>query len=176
MLLNLGNVYIHREDYLGATSIYAQALAQSRALHSQRYVAIALLELGVAAYYLHEPRKASELCAEALTLFCQMEHVFGQMTLLALTAAVSLQSGDAETAALLCGAVERQCECLSRALRTIYQQIYMQTCGVLRETLDPVSLAQAWQAGRALALAEACARCQEVLASILIAQPLAGRY
>jgi predicted ATPase len=105
--MNLGSVAFDSGDFATAVPLWQEVLAYHRARAADEGTAIALLNLGLAAYWLDQPTEAGERFAEAETLFARIGFREYQVHALHGLAAVAAGAGRGESAAGLLGRAAR---------------------------------------------------------------------
>jgi len=105
--MNLGSVAFDAGDYATAVPLWQEVLAYHRGRGAEEGSAIALLNLGLAAYWLDQPGEAGRQFAEAETLFDRMGFREYHVHALHGLAAVAAVEGRGEPAAGLLGRAAR---------------------------------------------------------------------
>jgi predicted ATPase/DNA-binding SARP family transcriptional activator len=150
-----GHVLLELGDYAAARSGYEEGLALRRAGEQPRLIACALLEVGHAAWLQGAHGVTHSNAVEALALFERLGHHEGILAALENLAVAAWAHGRQERAARLMGAVEAQREALELPGADWWRRPRERIGAAMRGALGEPAFAAAWEAGRALSLAEA---------------------
>jgi len=156
-LASLGVVALTQADYPSAQSFLAESVAVFRASGDDWGLALPLRNLGVVAFRLGDYERAVTLLQESLIVQRELgERWFISRSLETLAETLALQ-GDHERAARLFGAGEALREAVGASVLPFYRDDYERGLAAVRAGLSGEALAEAWAAGRAMAMAEAIA-------------------
>jgi len=156
-LTGLGEVARRMGDFRAARTYYEQSLeARGRHVHAN-VNAVTLTNLGGVSIEEGDFAAVSRYYREALAMALELEDLFVVGMSLDGLAAVALNDGFGEKAALLAGAAEALLEAAGDPLDALEQSLRDRYVAKLRATLDPAALEREWARGRALTLREAAA-------------------
>lgn len=154
---NLGEVAKLQKDFDRAEKLLSETLARRRALGDQRGVAMALGNLGEVAFAQKEWQQAQALLRESLMLYQSVNNKEGIAHCFGSLAFVEHAQGRAVRAARLLGLSQALRESIRAPLTPADQTAYDGVAAELCAQLNERGFAAAWQAGRAMPLADAIA-------------------
>ncbi|HEY7032469.1 MAG TPA: LuxR C-terminal-related transcriptional regulator [Thermomicrobiales bacterium] len=157
ILHNLGCSAYTRSDLALAEERFGDALARERSLAASWYSGLTLLMLGHVARDRGDHARARTSFGDALAIGA----AHGDKRILALAlegaAALAATEGDARTAGHLFGAAERLRDAAGLPVEAPMRAVWDRGVATTRAALGEKAFAAAWEAGRALSLAEAIA-------------------
>ncbi len=165
--LSLGKALWHLAEPEAAAACWRESIAAGRAIGARKYVAGALLMLGLAAQRAGDAEQAAALCRESLGIYRQTQNDAGIAYALAGLAGVLARcsaggagkatDGCLATAASALGAAARLKAKRRMLQEDVELQHYERIVAAVRTGLDPEVFATAWAQGQAMAPEQAIA-------------------
>jgi predicted ATPase/DNA-binding SARP family transcriptional activator len=153
----MGHGLCAQGNYQQATMLGEEALELYQAVGEKWGSAWVLQNLGCAACAQQDYARATQRFTASLTAWQELETPLGIIQVLAGLSGVKRAQGQLISAARLCGAVKAQLQVIGAAQFPLDRIEYERNVAALRAQLDPMILAAAWEAGRALNLEQAIA-------------------
>ena len=155
--LSLGKTLWQLGEPAGAAAYWRESIASGRAIGARKYVAGALLMLGLAAQAAGDWEQAAALCGESLVIYRQTHNDAGAAYALAGLAGVRLGQGAAsgEAAARVLGAAAR----LQATRCMVQEEVGLEHCArivaAVRAGLAPEVFGAAWAEGEGMMVEQA---------------------
>ncbi len=157
LLNTLGVLAAHQGNYASARSFYEESLESCKQASDKRGIALAIGNLGVLAFRQGEYAAARSFVGQSLTVDQELGDKRGSTSELEVLGFLAVAQGRTEEAARILGAAEALREAIGAPLspseRAVYD--YERQMSILRASLSPEVLGQAWADGRAMTLEQA---------------------
>jgi non-specific serine/threonine protein kinase len=151
----LGDGAFYLGEYQRALEHYEKSVVVLSEVQDLNFLAYSHRRLGHTARYLGDLDRATKGCLESLSLNMELGHKQAVAACVSGLACITLARGDAQTAAQLFAAVERQLDRIGVSLLPSDTVEFEQNVALAREELGESAFAAAWAEGRTMTIDQA---------------------